>query len=172
MGDDVLTGPQGLLVSTTKIEPKDQIILLAVKAKELFEAKASGKNTDLNDYCVLQDLDHNSKGRPLSHFTSEVYLNRNVKWEGSTADSNYYISIEKIKYESNKPTNGAKFFEKDPILGQKGSNESKHVSALFSTPDLDNLLYVYTIHFTIYRGEIKLEDFNNFEIDPKLCANN
>lgn len=158
-----VTDPKGPLYSTKKI-PKDQFIVLTIQAEKLYHVDTKDPEYNIDGFCVLQDQEHSSNGWPLNHFISEVFIKRDVTWNGITADEGYPVSIEKINHTPSKLNSYKNFFEKTDIEGTKGWINGN----VRDVPDLVDRLYVYSIHFKIHPlgGEPKY-----FEIDPKLCAN-
>ena len=180
----VIKGLEGILksqlISQAKITtiPKAQTIKLTVQANDLYVLDYSPNQTDIDKFCLLEDVNHSSANyridTPLRHFSSEVYIKHDVMWTSETKypdgiDKGYSVSIEKIKHEPyEKPINSPNFFKDPEILGI-GSDESKMVTTVVKDDkNLEHDCYVYSIHFRIYKQNAKHKDY---EIDPKLCCN-
>ena len=157
------------------LKSKIQTITLTVEASKLYGLKYPPNQTDVDELCLLEDVLHDSsENTPLSDFKSHVYINRNVMWAGGTKNPNgidkgYSVSIEKIHYEKNKPGNEKNFFDSDYILGKPPTSKSKIVTTVVrDDKTLEDLCYVYSIHFRIDEPNGKGKDY---VIDPKLCCN-
>ena len=174
METPVTKDPKEILHSMQQIASKNQFIYLYVDTIRLYNDSTEFLNLEMdenckliNEYCVLEDEEHSSKGWPLSHFTSEVFINKEVKWEGIAADHGYSVSIEKIEFQDN-PACYKNFFNSS-IIEEQGPGVEKEVAAnVKNDPGLVHWLYNYFIYFRINgpKGD------KDYVIDPKLCGNN
>jgi hypothetical protein len=150
-------------------------ITLEVKAKQLYEylqtviPPLEPDHNIVDGFCKLYD-DNNGKTEKskIVDFVSDVYLNKNVKWEGKSKDKGYTISIDSIVYHPKKKAPDDVDFFYDAVI--KGSEGPDSIVKARVKEDLRliNKEDIYTIYCSVYQ---KLGHREKFHIDPKLRGN-
>jgi len=170
MGTLVTKERKETLASVKKIEARDQTIVLRVDAERLYAWVDKTEPHEMYEFCVLKDNEHSSGGWPLSHFTSEIFIDKDVSWYVETTDPEYSVAMKKIVHEPNeKPKNSLNFFN-NKIIDSIGNPGSQFVRAkVLNELKFDNEIYVYSIYFTIHPLDGRVD--KDFKIDPKLCGN-
>ncbi|MEK8179981.1 hypothetical protein WMW71_06465 [Flavobacterium buctense] len=143
----------------------DVKITLNVSANTLWNL-TNPSQAQIDGCCSLSDDNNgNSPNGTIEDFTSQVNLNKNVKWVGVTADSGYTVAIDSISYENEG--DDVNIFSSGTITGSGG--RSGNVNANVNNDgNLVNQHEDYTINFSIYDTPT---EFKSFSIDPKLQVN-
>lgn len=146
---------------------KPVVITLTVTNAETLYNYDNPSQAQVEALCTLAD--DNGGSSPdgnIEHFTSDVYISRNVKWQGETPTSGYTVAITEIVYEPNpNDPNDVNFFTSFTSSGGRSANINANVQDLDT---LDGKHDVYTIKFSVYKSG---NDWKPFQIDPKLRAN-
>lgn len=144
---------------------KPVVITLTVEAAKLY-GMINPKQVDIDSCCLLSDNNSGySPDKTLENFTSFVFLNELVSWDGLTKDSGYTISIDSIVYKP-KP-DSVNFFDSTTIKGSGGSSGIVKAKVK-DDKSLIGKTYIYSINFSVYKSN---NDFKSFSIDPKLQIN-
>lgn len=147
---------------------KNVEIKLIVDAAVLYTMKDPSQK-EIENACTLEDNNdgHSPKGT-ISDFTSNVYLDKGVKWKGKTKDKGYDIAIDNITYvPKTTDPNDENFFDETFIAGSGGGNGEVNAKVK-NDKKLINKLDVYSINFSIHKNE---SSSFSFRIDPKLQGN-
>jgi hypothetical protein len=151
---------------------KVNIELKVADASSLYAA-VNPSQTTVDSACQLTDDNSGSSSDgSVKDFESNVYINQDVKWTGTTDSQGYSVAIDSIVYEPTKPSDPSAstdvdFFDSATINGTGG--RSGNVTAkVKDDSNLDGKLDVYTINFSIYASG---NNSKSFSIDPKLKAN-
>lgn len=143
----------------------DVKITLNVQASTLWNIP-NPTQAQIDGCCSLTDDNNgNSPNGTLEDFTSQVNLNKNVKWSGTTGDSGYTIAIDSIVYENEG--DDVNIFNSITIGGSGGRSGNVNANVL-NESSLVGLHDDYTINFSIYDTPT---DCKSFSIDPKLQVN-
>lgn len=145
-------------------------ITLIVEAENLYKM-TNPTPDDINAKCRLKDnKKQSSPGSPLGSFETDVYLDKEVVWEGKTndpngVDKNYTVDIDNIVYD---PINNDKnFFNRSIVCGKNGVVSVK----VKDNPNLVNQIDVYTINFSIIYPKGSQGVPKYYQIDPRLKGN-
>ena len=143
----------------------DVKITLNVQANALWNM-TNPTQAQIDSCCSLSDDNNgNSPNGTLEDFTSQVNVNKNVKWVGATNDRGYTVAINSISYEAEG--DDVNIFANDTIYGSGG--RSGNVNANVKNDNsLVGLHDDYLISFSIYDTPT---DSKTFTIDPKLQVN-
>ena len=155
---------------------KKVTITLEVNASSLYPIE-SPSNAEVEGSCSIHDNNKgSSKNGTVEDFISNVYINRDVRWQGSTknpngADEGYTVSIDAIMYipegDSKKERN---FFNFNMISGN-GGRLGRVTAKVKNDKKLVNKTDVYRIYFSIHPRE-QGGLIKSYHIDPKLNGNN
>lgn len=149
---------------------KKVTITLTVQAHSLYTL-INPSQAEVELQCTLSDDNSGTTTNGIENFTSQVYIDNDVNWEGKTAspngeDKNYSIAITSIAYEAN--VNGdVDFFDENILPGNNGRNATVKYK-IKNDNALNGKIDVYTINFSVYASA---NDSKPFHIDPKLQAN-
>ena len=143
-------------------------ITLTVDAATLFGLSNPSQSQVDAECSISDDNSGNSPTGKNEDFTSQVYLNNDVKWKGMTSDQGYSVAIDSIVYESESSNpNDVDFFDVTTINGSGG--RSGNATAKVKNDNLLNgKIDEYTINFSVYNQQ---GTSKSFSIDPKLAAN-
>ena len=139
-------------------------IELTVDASSLY-ALTNPSQQQVDSNCSLSDDNNGSSNGTIEDFTSNVYLDKDVKWKGKTSDDDYSVSIDSIVYESND--DDVNFFN-DTTINGTGGHDGTVTSKVKNDNSLTGKEDDYTINFSVY---YKKANAKSFSIDPKLKAN-
>jgi hypothetical protein len=147
---------------------KNVEIKLTVAASSLYAMKDPSQK-EVENACALEDNNNgNSPKGTIDDFTSNVYLDKGVKWKGKSKDKGYTIAIDSITYEpKTKDPNDQDFFDNTIIVGSGGNNGEVNAKVKNDKKLIDKL-DVYTINFSIHNHD---SSSFSFHIDPKLLGN-
>lgn len=149
-------------------------ITLTVNASVLYGLPSPVTQSQIESNCTLSD-DNNGRipaNGKIEDFTSTVYINQDVEWDGDVTDKNgtnkgYNVSIESIVYDATKNSQSSdeNFFSSGTLTGT-GGRSGKVSSKVKNKETLEGKHEYYTINFKIYpKGTT---DPKSFPIDPKL----
>lgn len=155
---------------------KKVIITLEVNASSLYPIEAPS-SAEVEGNCSIYDNNKgSSQNGTVEDFISNVYLNKDVRWQGrlrdpNGADEGYSVSIDAITYiPEDNSKNEKNFFKSDTISGS-GGRIGKVTAKVKDDKKLVNKTDVYRIYFRIHPrtqgGQPK-----SYYIDPKLNGNN
>jgi len=147
--------------------PQPVVITLNVTNAETLFNLVNPTQAQIEALCILSD--DNSGSSPnnnIEDFTSTVFINNNVKWQGTTDTpprDGYTVAINSIVYEpdSNDPTD-VNFFDTLASSGGRSANVNGNVR---NDEVLRGKHDVYTINFSVYNSG---NNFKPLHIDPKL----
>ena len=141
---------------------KPIFITLHVEASNLFEIE-NPTQEQIDKHCSFSDNNNGkSPNGTLEDFTTEVYIDNNVKWLGQTSDRGFTIDIDSISF---KPKGSeANFFNSDVL---KGSGGIVHADVL-NDDRLKGKMYDYLISFSVTDSQ---NSSKSYGIDPKLQVN-
>ncbi|WMI67344.1 hypothetical protein [Mangrovimonas sp. YM274] len=149
---------------------KKVTITLTVQASALYGLDDPTK-TEVESKCELTDDNSGTSSNGIEDFTSQVYVDHDVKWEGEVkypdgVDKDYSIAIYSIDYNSNV-NNNVNFFDESIISGGNSRNATVK-KKVKDDSSLVNKIDDYTINFRIFKTA---DDYKAFSVDPKLQAN-
>jgi len=150
-------------------------ITLEVKAKELYKylneivPPIEPVRNIVDSYCKLTDNNFGKKNNSkVIDFVSHVYLHKNVKWVGKSADKGYSIAIDSIMYHPEiVDPHDIDFFHDKTIMGSGGSNSIVE-ARVKEDLRLINREDVYTMYCSVHKDGLHKK---SFRIDPKLKGN-
>ncbi|PWA09164.1 hypothetical protein [Flavobacterium laiguense] len=147
---------------------KNVEIKLIVDASSLYAMKDPTQK-EVENACKLEDNNNgNSPNGTIDDFTSQVYLDKEVKWKGKTKDNGYSIAIDCITYEpKTKDPNDEDFFDETVINGSGGKNGEVNAKVK-NNKKLIGKIDVYSINFSSHNHD---SSSYSFHIDPKLLGN-
>lgn len=144
---------------------KPVVITLNVQASRLYGIQ-NPTQADVDNCCSLNDDNNgNSPNGTIENFTSIVYINNNVKWNGASNDQGYTVAITSIVYEPD--STDVNFFDWQTLNGSGGRSGNVNANVR-NDNNLLNQHDVYTINFRVYSSGT---DFKSYSIDPKLAIN-
>ena len=141
---------------------KKVTITLSVNASILYALASPTQAQIDNESSLSDDNAGNSPNQQIENFTSNVYVNNDVKWQGETVDSGYSVAITSIVYEATGTD--VNFFDSTTIDGT-GGRTGNVTAKVKNDSGLVNKLDVYTINFRVYASG---NNYKSFSIDPKL----
>jgi len=150
--------------------PQPVVITLNVTNAETLFNLVDPTQEQIDALCTISDNNSGSSSdNKIEDFTSTVYINNNVRWQGTTDTpprDGYTVAINSIVYETdpNDPTD-VNFFDTLTSSGGRSANVNGNVrndNALSGKHD------VYKIVFSVYNSGT---NFKLFSIDPKLKVN-
>lgn len=137
-------------------------IQLDVNASTLYGISDPSKGQIDSNCTISDDNNGSSPNGTLEDFTSEVYLDNDVKWKGKSLEDDYSVSIDSIVYESKD--GDVNFFNDNTIEGS-GGHDGTVMSKVKNDNSLKGKVDDYTINFSIW---YKKANPKTFPIDPKL----
>ncbi len=143
-------------------ERKQVNITLMVQAKRLFKIRHPLMD-NVEFLCKLSDDNGGNPGSDVSLFTSQVYINTNVRWR-AVCDDDYEVAIDSIIQKGQG--NDKIFFPTIAVPGKRGSVLAK----VRNKKDLEKLIQTYSINLFVWPKDH--DDLKKaYTIDPKLQAN-
>jgi hypothetical protein len=148
---------------------KPVTITLTVEAYKLYNDQL----TVLNACTLSDDNAGSSPDGTCGNFTSNVYLNNNVKWVGktkdNTTDQGYDVAITSVVYIAD-PTD-VDFFDLATLPGSGGRKGNVNGNVK-NDRELVGQHDSYKINFDIYPPANSSLPKKSYPIDPKLQGNN
>ena len=151
-------------------------ITLTVDAANL-QAITNPTATDIENNTTLTDDNHGAPSAINADFTSDVFIDSDVRWVGVTNDPGYAIAIHSIVYVPVNKGPSVDFFNA-PVLTRSSKRYGYVEAKVNNDQNLDGALYCYHINFKIHvLGGCLLPGLGldkvlgPFEIDPKLRGN-
>ena len=151
-------------------------ITLTVDAANL-HAITNPTDTDIENNTTLTDDNHGAPSAINANFTSEVFIDSDVRWVGVTNDPGYAIAIHSVVYEPANKGPSVDFFNA-PLLTRSSKRYGYVEAKVNNDQNLVGELYCYHINFKIHvlggcflLGWVFGKVLGPFEIDPKLKAN-
>lgn len=155
-------------------------IKLTVSADNLYNTISSGQmpKSTIDANCWMSDDNNGSSPNgKIEDFTSQVYLDKDVIWNGAVkfpkgADKGYDIGINSVVYESSSTDpSDVDFFDDTTIAGKPAGKNATVTAKVKNNSGLVGKHDVYRINFSIYPPDSKNPVHGPYPIDPKLRGN-
>lgn len=151
-------------------------ITLTVGAANLHAIAIPTKNDIENNTSLTDDNSGSSLDGTNENFISEVFLDNDVRWVGTTNDPGYVIEIQSVVYEPVNKGISVDFFN-IPVITGTGRKHGFVEAKVRNDNSLVGQQYCYYINFRIHilGGCMAFfgwgKTLGPFEIDPKLKGN-
>ena len=144
---------------------KPVVITLNVQANTLFNM-ANPSQSDVDNCCSITDNNGgSSNGGGIESYTTPVFINFNVMWNGATNDQGYSVAISSIVYEPD--SSDKNFFDNNTLTGSGGRSGNVNANVR-NDNSLMNQHDDYAIYFKVYNSG---NSYKSFSIDPKIQVN-